>query len=410
MKRANTILAAAFLLVLCAMAGYTLSDFDPIRASIVNAWHTRADQSGDSLLSRLEFAADRTEGALNAALDREHWFIELYGGVQRLTGQKFVEDSYSYCVIRMKNGALTFGSIGQEQKDVSHNARATAGFAAKLGEKGIPFSAVMTPQKVPDMFAYPPHVPYALQDYHNQEADQFLSILAEQGIHTVDLRKGYGDYHGVVFVGDSNDFFRTDHHWTAHGAFKGNQAMTAALSDQYGFDIFQPGVDGSQFYHTIYKDLFLGSQGKRVGTLYAGVDDFALYHPKFDTSMTYTIHDSGHTRSGTLEEALYFEEHLVRDYYNANPYVTFVGGDWGKATVTNHLNPGGPKVVMIRDSFACAVTPFFALQCSELTTIDLRAYQGEDLLADIEGMEPDFVVLFYSPSTTVSDNMFEFSK
>ena len=98
----------------------------------------------------------------------------------------------------------------------------------------------------------------------------------------------------------------------------------------------------------------------------------------------------------------------MQDYYNGNPYVTFAGGDWGKATVTNHLNPDGPKVVMIRDSFACAVTPFFALQCSELTTIDLRAYKGDDLLADVEGMDPDFAVLFYSPSTTVSDNMFAF--
>lgn len=409
MKRTNTILAAAFLLVLCAMAGYTLRDFDTIRSTIVNAWHAREDQSDSSLLTKLEFAADQTEGALNAALDREHYFIELYGGVQKLTNQKFVEDSYSYCVIRMKNGALTFGSIGQEQKDVSHNAQSTADFAAKLGEKGIPFSAVMTPQKVPAQFSYPPHVPYALQDYHNQEADQFLSVLEEQGIHTVDLREGYGDYGGVVFVGDSRDFFRTDHHWTAFGAFEGNQIMTAALSDRYGFDPFQPGVDESQFQHTLYKDFFLGSQGKRVGTLYAGVDDFALYHPEFDTSMTYTIHDSGHTRSGTLEQALYFEEYLVQDYYNGNPYVTFAGGDWGKATVTNHLNPDGPKVVMIRDSFACAVTPFFALQCSELTTIDLRAYQGGDLLADVEGMDPDFVVLFYSPSTTVSDNMFAFS-
>ena len=63
---------------------------------------------------------------------------------------------------------------------------------------------------------------------------------------------------------------------------------------------------------------------------------------------------------------------------------------------------------MIRDSFACAITPFFALQCSQLTTIDLRAYQGEDLLEDIAGMDPDLVVLLYNPSTVGSDNMFEF--
>ena len=409
MKRTNTILAAAFLVLLFAMAGYTLQDLDTIRTDLDTAWEQREDKSDSSLTARLEFTADQTEGLLNAALDREHRFIELYGGLQKLTNQKFVEDSFSYSVIRMKNGALTFGSVGQVQKDVSHNAQATADFAARLEDHGIPFTAVMTPQKVPQQTDYPPHVPNALRDYHNEEADQFLSHLEREGFYTVDLRKGYGYFPGVVFVRDSNAFFRTDHHWTAHGAFDGNQIMTAALSDRYGFAPFLPGLDETQFSHTVYTDLFLGSQGKRVGTLYAGVDDFPLYHPKFETHLTYQVAEYAVPRTGTLEDTLYFMECLEQDYYNANPYVTYSGGDWGRAVIVNHLNPDGPRVVMIRDSFGCAITPFFALQCSELVTIDLRAYRGEDLVADIAWINPDFVVMLYSPSTTVTDSMFEFS-
>ena len=399
MKRSNTILAAAFLVLLFAMAGYTLTNFGAIRADLKTQWANRADKTDSGLIAKLEFSADRAEGLLNAALDREHYFIQLYGGVQKLTNQKFVEDSYSYCVIRMKNGALTFGSIGQEQKDVSHNAAATAEFAEKLAALDIPFSAVMTPQKVPQAVE---SVPAALKDYHNEEADRFLALLEEQGLHTVDLRDEMGD--------DLTPYFyRTDHHWNAHGAFFGNRIMTDALADRYGFTPFEPGLNAGRFSRRTYEDLFLGSQGKRVGTLYAGTDDFVLYDPEFPTDLTYQVSETAVPRTGTLGQALYFEEHLVQDYFTANPYVTFAGGDWGKATAVNHLNPDGPKVVMIRDSFACALIPFFALQCSELTTVDLRAYRGEDLLADIEAADPDFVVLFYSPSTTVSDNMFEFS-
>ena len=398
MKRTNTILAAAFLLVLCLMAGYTLSDFSTIRTTIVDGWHARESQEGDNLLTKLEFAADLTEGTLNAALDREHHFIQLYGAVQKLTNQKFVEDSYSYCVIRMNNDSLTFGSVGQEQKDVTHNARSTADFAAKLGEKGIPFTAVMPPQKVPQ---HTESVPAALRDYHNEEADRFLSVLEQEGIHTIDLRDDMG-------TDLTNYFFVTDHHWNADGAFVGNQIMTRLLAEEYGFTPFEQGLEQGNFARQVYPDLFLGSQGKRVGTLYAGLDDFALYSPEFATHMTYQVSETAAPRTGTLNEALYFTEHIKFDPFTANPYVTFAGGDWAKATVTNHLNPDGPRVVMIRDSFACAVTPFFALQCSQLTTIDLRAYQGEDLLTDIAGLDPDFVVLFYSPSTTVSDHMFEF--
>ena len=398
MKRSNTILAAAFLVLLFAMAGYTLQDFDTIRADLKTAWEQREDKSDSALLSKLEFTADQTEGLLNAALDREHRFIELYGALQKLTNQKFIEDSYSYSVIRMKNGSITFGSVGQVQKDVAHNAQATADFAAKLAQQGIPFSAVMTPQKVP---RNTDSTPAALRDYHNEEADQFLCVLEEEGFHTVDLRDDMGS-------DLSSYFFVTDHHWNAHGAFAGNRIMTQNLAREYGFTPFAAGLEEGQFARQVYEGLFLGSQGKRVGTLYAGVDDFVLYSPEFATNLTYQVSEAAVPRTGTLSETLYFKEYLEKDYYNGNPYVTYAGGDWGKAVITNHLNPDGPRVVMIRDSFGCAITPFFALQCSELVTMDLRAYRGEDLLADIAGMEPEFVVLLYSPSTTVTDSMFKF--
>ena len=397
MKRTNTILSALFLAVLILLTGYTLKDGREIYASLQEQWKSSAP-ADQSLPAKAEFAADRAEAALNTALDREHYFIQLYGLVQRITGQRFVEDNYSYSVIRMNNGALTFGSVGQVQKDVTHNARATADFAAALGERNIPFSVVMAPQKVPQHIE---SVPAALRDYHNEEADQFLTHTAAQGIHTIDLRDDMGT--------DLRDyFFVTDHHWNADGAFLGNQIMTRLLAEEYAFTPFEAGLNAGNFSRQVYPDLFLGSQGKRVGTLYTGLDDFALYSPEFATDLTYQVSPAAVPRTGTLNETLYFTEHINFDPFTANPYVTFAGGDWAKATVTNHLNPDGPRVVMIRDSFACAVTPFFALQCSQLTTIDLRAYNGEDLLEDIAGMDPDFVVLFYSPSTTVSDNMFEF--
>ena len=58
MKRANTILAAAFLLVLCAMAGYTLSEFPTMRTETLKAWHARADQSEDYTIEFMVYADD----------------------------------------------------------------------------------------------------------------------------------------------------------------------------------------------------------------------------------------------------------------------------------------------------------------------------------------------------------------
>ena len=399
MKRTNTILAAAFLVLLFGMSWYTLKDYKTIYATIRDEWKQSQPEQTD-LLTKAAFAADRAEGALNAALDRDHYFIELYGAVQKYTGQRFIEDNYSYSVIRMDNGSLTFGSVGQEQADVSHNAASTADFAAALGEKGIPFTAVITPCKNPQGVEI---MPAALRNFNNEQADQFLDILAEEGIHTVDLRDGMGD--DLTYY-----FYRTDHHWNADGAFWGNQLLTAALAEKYGFTPFEQGLHEGQFSRLTYPDLFLGSQGKRVGTKFAGVDDFVVYSPRFATDMTYQVSDAAAPRTGTLNTALYFKEYLALDYYNGNPYVSFAGGDLAKATAVNHLNPDGPTVVMIRDSFGCAITPFFALQCGKLVTIDLRAFGDRDLMGEIAGIDPDFVLMLYNPGTLVSDNMFEFLK
>ena len=73
----------------------------------------------------------------------------------------------------------------------------------------------------------------------------------------------------------------------------------------------------------------------------------------------------------------------------------------------NENNPDGPRIVLIRDSFSCALAPFLALQCSQLTTIDLRYYEG-NLAEELEQMQPDLVLLLYTASTTRLEKMFAF--
>ena len=73
----------------------------------------------------------------------------------------------------------------------------------------------------------------------------------------------------------------------------------------------------------------------------------------------------------------------------------------------NHKNPAGPKIVLLRDSFACALTPFLALSCSELVTIDLRYFQGS-LAQTVSALEPDLVLTLYTAGTTGNTDMFRY--
>ena len=179
---------------------------------------------------------------------------------------------------------------------------------------------------------------------------------------------------------------------------------------RYGFETPAALTDPNNWDTTVLEDFFLGSQGKRVGSLYAGVDDFTIYTPKFDTDLTYTNSDGSFARSGTFEQSVCFPERVAeKDWFNGNPYTYYSGGDYGMATMVNHNNPDGPKVVLLRESFSCALAPFLSLSCSELTTIDPRYFTG-DLMDTIEELNPDLVLTLYTASSTRLDNMFEFSK
>ena len=79
MKRTNTILAAAFLVLLFAMAGYTLQDLDTIRTDLKTAWEQREDKTDSSLTARLEFTADQTEGLLNAERVHKEQHLDVCG-------------------------------------------------------------------------------------------------------------------------------------------------------------------------------------------------------------------------------------------------------------------------------------------------------------------------------------------
>ena len=402
MKQVNTIIAALFLAALAFMLALVLFGARDIGGAILNGWRAQEDTAGATLLDKAAYVTDNSESAVNDALDRPHLFIQIYGGVQRLTGQRLVEDSTAdTSVTKLENGMLTFCGLDSAYIDPTGNAEKTAEFAAQLQKAGIPFLAAVAPGKVENTTE---ELPGALHDWGNEIADDYLAVLAEEGVETLDLRVAFD-------AREDRDafFFRTDHHWKPEGALFACGVLMEDLAERYGFAVEEAALKEENYDKAVYSDYFLGSQGKRVGSLYAGTDDFSVYTPRFDTAFIYEIPERDMVRTGTFNEALCFEERIEeRDWFSGNPYTYYSGGDWAKATITNEKNPDGPKIVLIRDSFSCALAPFLALQCSELTTIDLRYYQG-DLLSELEEENPDLVLLLYTASSTRLENMFAFS-
>ena len=154
----------------------------------------------------------------------------------------------------------------------------------------------------------------------------------------------------------------------------------------------------------------LGAVGRRVGTLYAGLDDIDIVFPKYETSFDfYGISDDGEEkRSGNFADAVYLWDNLSQraDFVNNN-YSTYIGKEYAISKLTNNNNPDGIKILLIRDSFSCTIQPFIAQDASEVCAIDLRRYDEQSVPQLCDEYKPDLVILAYNPSAFM-EKQFDF--
>lgn len=406
-KLQRSLTAILFLIVLVVGVLYLALGYrGNVRSTVASVLRGEGDAPVEDLFSlsdRIQAATGRVEQSLIDTLDRDRFFIESYGLVQRLMGRQVMEDTEAqYTVARLSNGALTFVDPNAVYSDPTQRAQALIRFRDRLTEKlDIPLLYVQAPQKA-SVYASAA-LPDGLYDYGDDHADALLTALKEADIDTLDLRPVFaqtGQYDEL--------FFRTDHHWTPEGAFLAWQTVAEALERDYSFTIDDASTDLDCWEVETLEDLFLGSQGKRVGPLYAGMDDFELWSPKEEGHYQYIAFSQGYDRTGSFETSLLFPERLDEtDPYKANPYTYYSGGDYSFTRMKNLDDPDGPTIVLLRDSFACTFAPFMATGFGEVVTIDLR-YFHDDLMEYISWVGADMVVFLYSPGSVKLDTMFTF--
>lgn len=352
------------------------------------------------MLSGLKNAdPDGWEARVNEDLDGDHRFIELYGALQRAMGKRLVEDPAGNTVAKLSTGQLTFATI-TEHMDQTENAENITELHDALEGVGIPLELVIAPTKLSNPVAA---MPDGAEDYGNAVADELIDKLSGR-VETLDLRPDF-----VRADPDNSWFFNTDHHWRPEGALFSCGTLMEHLHERYGFEVKSEALDPDSYEVTRYPGLFLGSQGKRVGRYYAGVDDFTVLTPKFATDFEYTYDDLSEPRRGPFESSLCFPEMLKKDYFGGNPYTYYSGGDWGRGEAVNILDPDGPTVAIIRDSFSCALMPFLAIQCGKVVTYDMRAYEG-DIVEELKELRPDCVLVLYTASSAKDPISFEGAK
>lgn len=346
--------------------------------------------------------------ALNELLDRDHAFIELYGGVQRLLGRRIIEDADpQYTVVRLEGDLLTFVDLDGEQVDMTTRAEEMIDFARRISkEYHTPLLYVQAPSK---LNVSP--LPDGIEEYSDREADQFLALLKEGKVDTLDLRPAFVQAAQEDPEGARDLFYRTDHHWSPQGAFLGYQTLCEKLEKRYRFKIDEKLTDPEEFDKYSFRAAFLGSQGRRVGSLYAGEDDVEIWSPKFSTNLTYTVPLLGVTREGPFVVSMLFPERLAEtDRYETNPYTIYAGGDYLLSRAYNEKISMGKRVLVLRDSFGCGLTPFLSLCCQEVIAMDPRQFNGnQDMMMHyIDWLEPDLVIVLNSTGSLRVDKLYPY--
>ena len=404
-SRRNLCVSIVFFTIICTLFAGTLMGMYSQQDKYIKTYssYLAGDAGQLAKTKAVLLTGYETFSNINKNVFPKNIFIDLYGLTQRVTGNRCVYETGEVKeVVKLEDGSITF--IMKQQKDLTKKAEHIQAFNKQLQQMDIDLLYVQYPFKINK---FDKGLPAGVEDYSNENADEILAQLNGRGVATFDLR----DEIAKEFPVYDSLFFKTDHHWKPETGLWVAKKIAEKLNESFAFQIDTAQLDKSRFVETIYKNQFLGSMGKRVGRYYAGLDDFSLLLPSYQTDMSnFVTCAAGGTfvKQGSFEQTFIFSENLsIIDYFTMNTFITYSGGDYPLSVCKNNLI-AGKKILVLRDSYSCVVTPFLSLAaCNELHIIDPRLYK-DSITGYIKDINPDIVLMLYNPGALKEKCFFEF--
>lgn len=312
---------------------------------------------------------------------------------ERVLGSRLMQKE-DMVVARAMEETLLTPHYRDHEEDLHARVIAADNFRQELSSRGVGFLYVAAPGKA-TLFTVPPNA----ENFSYDNYSRFIRLFREQGTPLLDCEEVIrNDFPSV-----RDAYYVSDHHWKAECAFAVAGAISRRLNELCGLPFDGSVADISNYNLEVRKNFFLGSLGKQTGAFFVkdSPDDFTLITPSFETDCSCEFVLQEELYEGDFSDAFLFPDRMDGSKYDTDPYSVYSGGNYRLQIMRNNLNPGGSKILLIRDSFAGAVQPFLALQTSELHIVDLRDewyIEGEapDLLPYIEQENIDCVIILYS--------------
>ena len=180
------------------------------------------------------------------------------------------------------------------------------------------------------------------------------------------------------------------------------------MEEKLSVEIPEKYTNPDSFTWETFEDYWLGSNGRRTGIAYAGLDDLTLIYPKFPTNLKFEAKEKNIYREGSFQESYMDYEQLEGDnLYEMQQYDVYIGKDYPTTTQINENAPSDKKILLIKDSYFRPVSAFLGLAFSRVDSIDMRYYEGS-VKKYIEEMEPDIVLICYHSYMIMDKDHFRF--
>ena len=305
-----------------------------------------------------------TDNALSA--DIADFYADQFPARSAFVGLKTLSE---ISMLRMENNNVLIGKSGylikrleygeKEYENIRKNLTAVSAFTKGMTENGIPVTTAIVPRGIDVLTAY-------LPDYYDADrADAAWEgtdqLTAELGLTPVSFTE---ELRGSASVG-TEVWFRTDHHWTPHGAY----LAYMMLYDELGY---YPTSIQTMTAETLDAP-FYGTTYSSAGIAWSRADTLTFYHISEEERYLCEIVDTGKSFYGFYDRS-YLEG---KDKYGA-----LIGGNNGHVRITDTAHPDKPTLLIVKDSFSHAMIPYLA-QHFTLEIIDLRYWRGSvNALAD----------------------------
>lgn len=200
-------------------------------------------------------------------------------------------------------------------------------------------------------------IPTAAEVYKSQ-----LPAGAENFDQTAYLEQVRESVPGAVWVdiaekmADTSDvplFYRTDHHWTSAGAWRGYAALMEAMGEP-AEPLGTPETVSDNFYGTLYST---------SGVHWLEPDTIERYIA--GESVTVENVEKGEIHG------LYVDSFLEEK----DKYASFLGGNAPLYIVRNPKAASSEKLLVVRDSYSDSMAPFLSQFFAEIHLVDLRYYR-----------------------------------